>query len=269
MPIRPGQDNDEKREYLYQPLRDDREIRLFKLAPAVSHDAQISVDFVPCSLDSADLPLFETISYVWGGPVDKAEISCEGKRLTIPKNLSDALLYPRNKYRPRILWTDYISINQSDAEEKGVQLGLMATTNRLAARSNIWIGPRLRSTKSAFGLLSKLQKVRKEVFADLRQQHLVAFRNIEQYRRRLPPPNSLDWKALEEMLDMKLLSRAWTVPDIASSRYPVLCCDMYGIIMGRRLLWPRSLCFIQQYQHHQVSWTKDHPPARSFTTLLP
>ncbi|KAH7418137.1 heterokaryon incompatibility protein-domain-containing protein [Cadophora sp. MPI-SDFR-AT-0126] len=158
MPIRPGQDNDEKREYLYQPLRDDREIRLFKLAPAVSHDAQISVDFVPCSLDSADLPLFETISYVWGGPVDKAEISCEGKRLTIPKNLSDALLYPRNKYRPRILWTDYISINQSDAEEKGVQLGLMATTNRLAARSNIWIGPRLRSTKSAFGLLSKLQK---------------------------------------------------------------------------------------------------------------
>lgn len=203
----PAQDDDEKGTYLYQPLQDDRTIRLFRLAPAWTQDAPIKVEFLSCSLESANIPSFETISYLWGSPGEQAQINCEGKRLTIPKNLTDALLYLRSKYRPRILWTDSISINQQDGEEKATQIGLMATITWLAARSNVCIGPSLASIKSAFELLSKLREVRTTVLSDWDPKKVPTLQKVEDYRRRLPPPNSQSWKALEKLLDTKLLTR--------------------------------------------------------------
>ncbi|KAH7360459.1 heterokaryon incompatibility protein-domain-containing protein [Rhexocercosporidium sp. MPI-PUGE-AT-0058] len=195
--------------YIYQGLQ-KREIRLFKLAPALFNDTPISVELFSCSLDATNLVEYETISYLWGGAEDRCEIFCDEKRLRIPKNLSDALLYLRNRYQPRIFWTDTISINQGDDGEKNIQIGLMASIHRQATRSSFWAGLELPSTRPAFMLLSKLRKARNAVFKDSvvsSLQETSDFRHLEDYRRRLPPPASPDWKSLEELLDARILTR--------------------------------------------------------------
>ena len=196
----------------YRRPLENREICLLELAPAVSQDSPIKVNFRPCSLDSNELPDFEMTSYAWGGAEDdRVEISCEGKGLMIMKNLSDALLFLRSRHRPRILWADSISIDQSNRQERSAQVGLMPIITWKAARSNIWIGPRMPSTKSAFELLSKLLEVRNFLFKGPLllppQGNTPSLQQLEDYRRMIPAPSSPDWKALEELLDARFFTR--------------------------------------------------------------
>ena len=195
--------------YIHQALQEN-ETRLFKLAPAVSHNIPIKVELYPCSLCSTELPAFETVLYSRGDPEDKVEISCGGVMLIIPKNLYDALRYLRTTHNSRALWADTISINQSDKQEKKVQFALKEKINLRAARSNIWVEPHLPSNESALALLSKLQEVRNAVFvgsASPRSQEPPTFQQLENYRRGIPAPTLPGWNALEELLDAQLFTR--------------------------------------------------------------
>jgi Heterokaryon incompatibility protein (HET) len=68
-------------------------------------------DPVSCLLHIVDLcnpPEYEAVSYAWGDPSDKAEVTCDEKSLLVTKNLQKGLAHLRLQDRSRFLWADAI-----------------------------------------------------------------------------------------------------------------------------------------------------------------
>lgn len=63
-------------------------------------------------------PQYEAVSYVWGERDVQATIEVDGEEVLVTTNLEAVLKRIRLPDRPRLLWVDQISINQSDDDEK-------------------------------------------------------------------------------------------------------------------------------------------------------
>lgn len=133
-------------------------IRIVDLLPGDSTDP-IACQLKYVSLD--DRPKFEAISYCWGGQVPGVEIECNGGRMKITKNLSDALRAFRKLDTIILLWADAICINQKDNDEKTCQVPLMGRIYGQARNVKIWLGEESQEEdcKVAFQLIGKLYTV--------------------------------------------------------------------------------------------------------------
>lgn len=104
-----------------------QQIRLLNVFPD-DNDNPLRASVHRISLST--LPVYKTISYVWGNPTRSASIDLDGKTLRIPQNTYNAIRRMRLADRPRALWIDAICINQDDLQERGQQLDLMGTIYR-------------------------------------------------------------------------------------------------------------------------------------------
>ncbi|KAM7195325.1 Heterokaryon incompatibility protein (HET) domain containing protein [Naviculisporaceae sp. PSN 640] len=80
----------------------------------------------------ADNPAFEALSYEWGDERKSRSISIGGKRFRVTANLWKALHNVRHADETRTLWVDTICIDQSNNQEKSSQVPLMALIYRRA-----------------------------------------------------------------------------------------------------------------------------------------
>src|ERR1700733_338132 len=95
----------------YSPLSSERnEIRLFSLHPG--SDGDIVSGHIECRELGPASKSFEALSYVWGETGDGATIQVHDAPVSVTKSLEAALRYLRFQDRPRMLWIDYICINQ-------------------------------------------------------------------------------------------------------------------------------------------------------------
>jgi len=111
--------------YKYRPLDpQQQDIRLLKVFPG-RHGEPIKADVKHISLSTNPLPLYETISYVWGDPGQLAWIQLSGHNFSVPHNTHVALQRMRLSDQPRTLWIDAVCINQDDVHERSRQVLLM------------------------------------------------------------------------------------------------------------------------------------------------
>ncbi|CAG9977965.1 unnamed protein product [Clonostachys byssicola] len=116
---------------------DNSEIRLFEIAPGDGDDE------ICCSLSVVSLnnhPRFEALSYVWGDPSIKKNVTVDGASHLVTVNLESALRdlrYPSNR---RTIWADAICINQDDLDEKNHQIPLMGDIYRKASQVVAYLG---------------------------------------------------------------------------------------------------------------------------------
>jgi len=139
--------------YQYTPLPSEKFIRLLELYPGQKND---SINFTLHQVEFTNTPSFENISYAWGDPANKTNVLCDGKFITVTRNLEDALLRLRLRDKSRILWADAICINQKDDVEKGVQVGIMQKIYSHATRICVWLGCTTPSMLPAFGLIDQI-----------------------------------------------------------------------------------------------------------------
>ncbi|KAL1626930.1 hypothetical protein SLS54_002468 [Diplodia seriata] len=123
---------------VFQPLQDGQ-IRLLQLQPG-PRTAPLR-----CRLDTVSLagrPHYEALSYAWGDPQHLHHVTFPGdEEIGVTTNLHSALVHLRREVgRPRTLWVDALSINQTDAAEKGAQVQMMGDIFRGAAKTWIWLG---------------------------------------------------------------------------------------------------------------------------------
>ena len=83
---------------------------------------------------------YDALSYSWGKAELDAGIICNGSLLAISANLSDALVYLRQRKQARYLWVDGLCINQSDPLEKAAQVRNMLRFFEKAHGVIAWIG---------------------------------------------------------------------------------------------------------------------------------
>lgn len=151
--------------YQYNPLR-PREFRLVKIFSASMSD--IRCEIVTHSLDTP--PLYTAISYAWGDPDDRAEITLEKysdveypdaarQRVTksVTASLHGALHALRHQDRDVFVWVDSLSIDQQNKDELSWQIPLMSEIYRKAAVVAIWLGPHYDDSEKALRLISTLR----------------------------------------------------------------------------------------------------------------
>jgi hypothetical protein len=101
---------------VYQPLPEEHYIRVPELEPGRWHEP------IVCTLKCADLwdhhDSYEAISYAWGDAKDCMNIECNGNVMRITRSLHGALRRLRYEAKPRLLWADFLCINQNDIEER-------------------------------------------------------------------------------------------------------------------------------------------------------
>jgi hypothetical protein len=136
--------------YQYLPFSLPRAIRLLQLMPAAAGE-RLQCRLVVASLD--ERPKYEALSYEWGRHSQGAQnihITCEGRSISITRNLAAALRVLRNESHPRTLWVDAICINQQSVAEKNCQVPLMKEIFELASQVIVWLGPRGLESEETF-----------------------------------------------------------------------------------------------------------------------
>jgi len=127
------------RRHVYRPLESPKHIRLIVLHPALSKDAPLEIAFASAKLEQLE-GHYDAISYTWGEPVLAFPLHVDdGSQVCVTRNLDCALRYLRRDDRDRLLWADAASINQTDNEEKAVQIPLMVQIFQSARSVMAWL----------------------------------------------------------------------------------------------------------------------------------
>lgn len=121
----------------------------------------------------ADSPRFAALSYVWGGyssPRDTIAIqSSESDRvkqdLEITASCHDALSQLRRQLGTVTIWMDSICINQTDDEEKAVQVSQMHDIFAWADPAYVWLGQGNRLSDKAMDYLSLASTYERDLYA--------------------------------------------------------------------------------------------------------
>ena len=131
------------------------EIRLLRLLPG-SQNAKICCHLFVASLN--DKPYYEALSYVWGNASDRRNISLGVHNFSVTANLEKALRHLRSCDKERVLWVDALCINQSDIEEKQLQIQKMRSIYHSAQQVLAWTGEADGESNEVLHLLNYLSQ---------------------------------------------------------------------------------------------------------------
>ena len=132
---------------IYTPLRTTTSTRLLTLHPG-SGRGPIHASLR--QVDLADDPEFEAVSYTWGEDTIKKTVVINGRKTLVWNNLWTFLKVLRHKTQPRTLWTDAISIYQTNADEKAHQTGIIDKVFMYATGVVAWVGEHADGSETLF-----------------------------------------------------------------------------------------------------------------------
>ncbi|KAK4896634.1 hypothetical protein LTR27_005554 [Elasticomyces elasticus] len=113
------------------------EIRLIRLLPR-SAGNRIQCETTVVSLK--DEPTYLALSYTWGAPPDSHVIEINGREVFIRENLWAFLEQASRNGLESLVWIDAICIDQTNADERAQQIGLMEYIFTDASTVIVWLG---------------------------------------------------------------------------------------------------------------------------------
>lgn len=164
----PGSNARGPSDYRYKPLSifdlDDepRNFRLLTILPGSGDE------LINCHIDTFDLPrgndgvqiCYEALSWTWGEHEGRSVISVvergpgdERRLFSVRPNLYQALKNLRSSKHSRVLWVDYICIDQSSPYEKAQQVKILSHIYRRASKVCIWLGEHENGSEKAVDLI--------------------------------------------------------------------------------------------------------------------
>ncbi|CAG9985251.1 unnamed protein product [Clonostachys byssicola] len=207
---------------IYQPLSEDRTIRLLHLLPGQRDDHLVG------SLEQTYLnsnTKYEALSYEWGPPQRTHQISLtNGASIRITQSLFNALKDLRpfgRRPAPRLIWADGVCINQDDVEERQRQVSIMGSIYRTAARVVVYIGPESEDSSMAIDFALELLRFAKEspYKSDARLHLPDQVQNLG-----LPSTLHPCWQALKFLLLRGWASRCWCAHEFLMNPNTVIMC---------------------------------------------
>ncbi|PKS05620.1 hypothetical protein jhhlp_008138 [Lomentospora prolificans] len=199
---------DVDRPWTYQRLDSPGQIRLFRLHRWMPF-AGVRGSIVHVNLEEA--PTYNAISYHWGTIRENRRIWVDGAYFEISLATHDALESYSSLWYQRLVWIDYLCIDQRQESEslveKGKQVAMMRDIYSKAQRVIVHI-PRQQFAPFFHPLLHELTLAVNEPFFSSAQ--LYAKYELEIF--------SLRWQALVYFLNAEWFSRIWIVQEVALAR---------------------------------------------------
>jgi hypothetical protein len=195
--------------YTYASLPSGSNFRILVLEPGL-HDTPLCCTLRISSLDAP--PYYECISYVWASSERTADLICDGERMLITPSLERVLRRVRLPDRSRTVWADAVCINQTDVEEKGRQVALMADIYRGANRTLICVGDE--GSKNAELALA--------IFDDVNSNYLkhesADWDTLPSIDENDPILSDERWKAVKPLTEAIWFTRGWCVQEAALAK---------------------------------------------------
>lgn len=214
--------------YSYTPLdTSEPSIRLLYL----HRDEQDSIigSLENFSLDSADRPDFQTLSYVWGSKVYSQSITVNGCRFPVLSGLHPVLetICSDEDLKQDWWWIDSICINQNDEPiaqaERNTQVAMMRRIYEKAERTIGWLGSGHDDGEQAVRFLKVLAKHRKRLNSAFRRK-LNGERWEEEETLGEELSDKSKWASLEKLLLRPWWTRVWTLQEYLVPRRFMFYC---------------------------------------------
>jgi hypothetical protein len=179
--------------FKYQPLDADekRAIRIIRVHP------DLQDGFIYCEIEhSTTRATYSALSYTWGSVSDETEtVLIDGYAFSVRRNLYDFLRYVRKNHARKPLWIDAICINQSDIEEKNIQVKMMARIYTSTKEVLVWLGQREEYVGHAF-------------------RRMEAYENMGDTEMALSSSNDEDfWKGFKAINRASYWDRVWVLQE--------------------------------------------------------
>jgi len=156
-------------------------------------------ELIQVPLDNA--PKYIAISYAWGDSGHTQNIQVDGIAKPITTSLYGALKALRRRNGVVTAWADALCIDQSNGEERTVQVQLMKDIFSKAQSVSVWLGPEAEESGLAMRLLSHIAHRRDESPA-----HIKELINSKARRR--------EFDAVVRVFEREYWSRLWVVQEI-------------------------------------------------------
>lgn len=225
----------------YQPLgRLEREIRVLGI-DAGSFNDPVSCYLQTISLDDDSRDSYEALSYCWGDllpdktiklrvPSPQTELPDEYD-VAVTSTVYDAVRRLRPQNGPaRLLWVDFLCVNQGDLEERAIQVSIMPKIYSRAECVHIWLGASSPDTEHVFEDVRRVAS-RYENDNDPR----VASHDkddIEGLHAPLVPEQLVPFIENWRRCDFAWFKRTWVLQEVANAASAVVHCG------GDTLAWP-------------------------------
>ena len=194
-------------------------------------------DSVVCKLHLVSLPeaaqTFLALSYTWR--IDYTDqppqsISCNGKNISIGKNLFDAIRRIRKPTSSQMIWADALCINQDDVEERSSQVSKMEEIFSSAYEVYAWLGeetlpgwtyPPFCASVALSDLCTIVNQWREQSGRSSIPKATFWSPNNNQMPRRVYDPNGYNqywWEETLQFFRRRWFHRVWVIQEIALAR---------------------------------------------------
>lgn len=231
---------------IYTPLPpDETSIRLLTLPPGPFDDE------IACNLEvhyiSGDYK-YEALSYTWGDVSDLRPILVNGIHINVTANLKIALQYLRHASEPRVLWIDAVCINQSDNQEKLLQIQRMGRIFSSAASVIAWLGEPTSDVDQVWSTMARIGEViwtarvsGEHDLPDTDFAHGLA--SPDDLRQKGVDVDAIDWTTIWEICERPFWHRVWIIQEL------VLASNFWddptkGCVVGCGSNWMPLISFI-------------------------
>ena len=239
-------------QFRYTDALGSRNIRLLNIKPGQGEDI---IHLSLCSYPLHSAPKYIALSYTWGDPKQVSTILCQGKALSVTRNLEDALWQLRESQESQDIfagrafaregnnktpyfWIDAVCINQSDHDEKNHQVRLMWEIYSYADVVVAWLGKQDETIKRGLNLIKQITAIveKRSSGSEVRPGNYRNFRITELNNLDLPAPTSPEWDYLFSVLTLPWFSRAWVIQELVAAKMCYFLCGD-DIIDSSMLLW--------------------------------
>ncbi|KAH7310858.1 heterokaryon incompatibility protein-domain-containing protein [Stachybotrys elegans] len=238
-------------DYVYTPLSGPRRTRILVLGTSTTAESPLEGDLIEISVDRP-WPFYEAVSYTWGGQSPDRHMTIGGKKLLITKNCEDLLRNfrnPRHRDAPkkRRLWVDSICINQSDVQEKNVQVQMMGDIYKKCKQVLVWLGHATTESDLCFQIIREMTQRWWNPFKSKSKM-------IEETLEKLQARPEL----IIDVISRPWFSRTWTLQESATGNFVVLFC-------GKEKLLIRTFFSVYMSMGGLTLYGLDIPTSREIT----
>jgi hypothetical protein len=213
---------------VFDPLKDLMPL-FAQLAPDSSDAIEALSNYIT-ELDAIPLLEYTAISYTWGKEMSLSNLTVNGYRLEVTKNLEIALRHLRLIDDTKTLWIDALCIDQNNILERNQQVQLMAQLYATATETIIWLGP---AADGSDWVLDKM------ISGEVEDNDAFAF----SYR-------------LLQLLSRPWWTRVWVIQEVVFSRAAIIRCGDRSIafdIFANRLTQLHQR-FSEELESHYHRW---------------
>jgi hypothetical protein len=202
------------------------QFRLLTILPG-SGNHPIRCSLQCCSVDAK--VKYAAVSYCWGSSDLTHQVIVNGTPLPVTRSAFEVLHALRSLYRTKVVWIDYLCINQATERDKTHQLPLMPRIYENSSQVIVWLG-RSKTADLAVALVNRMFLINR----------LRSTSEIKPLEYQITIEGA---RALKRMLKTGWFTRVWVVQEVVRARHKV------NIRYGQSsLTWERFSWFTQSLQ---------------------